>query len=68
MESIKIYTEYIKLDQLLKTSGVTQSGAESKYMILEGKVKVNGNVELHRGKKLRKGDTVEADNYTIRVE
>ena len=56
MEIIEINTEYIKLDSALKYAGVAENGAHAKEMILEGSVKVNGEIELRRGKKLYKGD------------
>lgn len=59
MEKVKINTDYIKLDQFLKWSGAVQSGAEAKEMVQRGNVKVNGALCTERGKKLRKGDTVE---------
>ncbi|NMA82251.1 MAG: S4 domain-containing protein YaaA [Epulopiscium sp.] len=59
MEIIKIHTEYIKLDQLLKFVSVVSSGVEAKWMIQEGKVKVNNEIATQRGKKIRPGDIVE---------
>ena len=58
MEKIEIETEYIRLDQLLKYSGIVQTGGNSKILIQEGSVKVNGNIVTERGKKIRKGDIV----------
>lgn len=52
MREIKITTEFIKLDQLLKFAGITQTGGESKVLINEGLVLVNGQVVKERGKKL----------------
>ena len=63
MQEIKIETEFIKLDQLLKYVDIAQSGGESKIMIKEGEVKVNDEVAFERGKKIRSGDTVEVDGY-----
>lgn len=67
MEKVQIKTEYIKLDQLLKWCGVTDSGAEAKDLVVSGKVKVNGQTELQRGKKMRSGDVMEVGGkqYTI---
>lgn len=62
MEKIFINTEYIKLDQLLKFANAVEGGGMAKNVILDGLVKVNGEVELQRGKKLRNGDVVEFDN------
>lgn len=58
MEKIKIETEYIKLDQFLKFASVTSNGGEAKFLIGEGLVKVNGETELRRGRKLRVNDVV----------
>lgn len=58
---IEISTEYIKLDQLLKFSGIAENGGMAKEMILDGAVTVNGEVCLMRGKKIRSGDAVTVD-------
>ncbi len=67
MTEIKISTEYIKLDQILKYTGVCFDGAEAKEVIKEGLVKVNGELELRRGRKLYKDDEIEieAENENI---
>lgn len=57
-EEIKITTEYIKLDQLLKFSGIAENGADAKDMILDEIVSVNGEICTMRGKKIRPGDEV----------
>lgn len=71
-ENIKITTEYIKLDQLLKFSGIAENGAAAKEMILDKIVSVNGEVCTMRGKKLRPGDSVlisfEDEAYKINVD
>ena len=70
MEKIFINTEYIKLDQLLKFANAVEGGGMAKNVILDRLVKVNGEVELQRGKKLRNGDIVEFNNekYTVVIE
>ena len=68
MEKIKIQTEYIKLDQFLKWTGVAESGVHAKDMILAGEVKVNGEVEERRGKKLHVGDIVKVAGKEFEVE
>lgn len=68
MEIIKLREEYIKLGQALKAAGLVDSGSESKDVILDGFVKVNGNVEFQRGKKLRAGDIVSFDGKEIKIE
>ncbi len=64
---ISIRDEYIKLGQLLKLAGLTGSGLESKVEIVNGNVKLNGNVEIQRGKKVFKGDIVEYKGNMIKV-
>lgn len=60
-EEISISTEFIKLDSLLKFAGAAETGGIAKELILMGKVKVNGEVCLMRGKKIRSGDRVQLD-------
>jgi len=67
METIKISTEFIKLDQFLKWAGVADSGVMAKHMVLDGIVKVNGEIEERRGKKLYPGDVVEALDKSFKV-
>lgn len=57
-QEVKLTTEYIKLDQLIKYAGIAYSGAEAKDMVINGCVFVNGEQCLMRGKKLRPGDKV----------
>ncbi len=64
---VKITTPFIKLEQLLKFAGLVSTGGEAKVVILEGQVKVNGNVELARGKKVYPGDIVTYKNDSCRV-
>ena len=59
MEVIKLREEYIKLGQALKAAGLVENGVDAKYAITDGLVKVNGEVEVQRGKKLYAGDIVE---------
>lgn len=68
MEIIKLRDEYIKLGQALKAAGLVESGVDAKIVILDGQVKVNGQTELQRGKKLHGGDTVEYNGETIKIE
>lgn len=68
MENIKIKDEYIKLGQLLKLAGLVGSGVDAKYVINEGLVKVNDEVDTRRGKKIYPGDTVSFNGETIKVE
>ena len=67
MEKIFLREDYIKLGQALKAAGLVGSGVDAKYVIAEGEVKVNGEVELQRGKKLKEGDIVEFDGEQILI-
>ncbi len=69
MEKIKleIRTEFIKLDSLLKFANLVETGGIAKEIILEGRVKVNGEVCTMRGKKIREGDVVTVEDYEITV-
>ena len=58
---VKITTEYIKLDQLIKFAGIAYSGAEAKDMVINGCASVNGELCTMRGKKIRPGDIVTLD-------
>lgn len=67
-ELIKIETEFIRLDNLLKISGAAVTGGRAKLMIQSGLVKLNGEACTQRGKKLFKGDKVELEDYLIEVD
>lgn len=63
MNEIEITTEFIKLDQFLKLAAIVQTGGQAKMMIADGMIKVNGEVSTQRGKKIRKNDIVEIEDY-----
>lgn len=67
MKEVKIHTEYIKLDDLLKFAGILGSGGLAKAVIKDGLVKVNGETCLLRGKKLYGGEIVEFEDFKIKV-
>ena len=67
-EHVKIETEFIKLQDLLKFAGAVETGGEAKLLIQNGEVKVNGQVCTQRGKKLRPGDRVELNGLALVVE
>ena len=70
METIKLREtdEFIKLGQALKAAGVVESGVDAKFAVQDGLVKVNGQTETQRGKKLVSGDKVEYDGEPIVIE
>lgn len=64
---IKIRTEFIRLDQLLKFCGIAETGGHAKEIIAEGVVYLNGEVCLMRGKKIRAGDVIVIDQYELTI-
>lgn len=60
MRTIEIRGDMIRLGQLLKSSGVVDSGAEAKELLASGTVQVNGEVEQRRGRQLTHGDVIGA--------
>ena len=67
-QRVRIETEFIRLQDLLKFAGVVETGGEAKLLIQEGAVSVNGEVCAMRGKKLRPGDRAGLDGVTLVVE
>ena len=67
MLTIKLKDDYIKLGQALKAAGLAGSGVDAKFMIQEGLVKVNGETEYQRGKKLYDKDLVTCNGENIQV-
>lgn len=67
MKTIEITTEFIKLQDLLKFANLVETGGEAKELIQEGQVRVNGEICIQRGKKLRPGDDVlfRGEHYTV---
>lgn len=58
-QEIRIHTDYIRLDALLKLAGMADTGGAAKVLIQAGKVRVNGKICTQRGRKLRPGDQVD---------
>jgi ribosome-associated protein len=67
-QSLALRGEYITLDALLKATGLAGSGGEAKVLIAGGQVRVNGEPEIRRGRKLRAGDEVLVGPSRVRVE
>jgi ribosome-associated protein len=68
VRKIGIENEYIELIKLLKVTGLCSSGGMAKIVTSEGRVKVDGAVELRKRCKIRKGQTVEFEGSMIEVE
>ena len=66
-EKIKIDEDFIRLDSLLKYSGLAETGGHAKLLVQNGQVMLNGEVCTMRGKKIRKGDKVLYDGVTLEV-
>jgi ribosome-associated protein len=68
MKEFELKEDYIELIKLLKLIGVAESGAYAKMMVEEGRVLRNGKVETRKRAKLRKGDIIKVDSWTIGVK
>lgn len=68
MYEVKLRDEFIKLGQALKAAGLVESGVEAKEVIQSGLVKVNGETDTRRGKKLYAGDIVTFNGEEIKIE
>ena len=65
---IKIDTEYVTLGQFLKMTDWIDTGGQAKFAVKELDIKVNGEKEDRRGRKLYDGDIVTFDGETIKIE
>lgn len=64
----KLRDDYVELYKLLKAEGIASSGAEAKGYVAEGLVKVNGEIETRKRKKLIPGDIVSFSGFEIKIE
>lgn len=65
---ITIKDEFIKLGQAIKLAGLVENGAEAKEVIQAGAIKVNGETDLRRGRKLVSGDVIEYHGKQVTVQ
>ncbi len=68
MREILIKEEYIKLQSLLKYANIVNTGGEAKNIILDGCIKLNDEVVLQRGKKIKKGDIIEINIEFLNIK
>lgn len=68
METLYLKDDFIKLGQVLKAAGLCESGVDAKFAVQDGLVKVNGEVDERRGRKLYDGDIVEFEGKQIKIE
>jgi len=67
MQNITIKDDFIKLGQALKLAGLVSSGIEAKVVVQDGEVKVNGETDTRRGRKLYPGDVFEYNGQKVSV-
>ena len=67
MRVVEIEEEPIELYKILKFESMVQSGGEAKFVIAEGLVRVNGEVETRKSKKIIAGDIIEFEEEKIRI-
>ncbi|MGB3107211.1 RNA-binding S4 domain-containing protein [Sphingobacterium siyangense] len=67
MQEFKIEGEYIQLIQLLKALNWVEHGAMAQWVVSEGYVKYNGQVDYRKRLKLRPGDVIEFDGMEIKL-
>ncbi len=67
MEIIKLREDYIKLGQALKAANLVEDGVDAKFVIQDGLVKVNNEIDTRRGRKLVAGDIVSFDGKQIKI-
>ena len=61
-------SEYIELIKLLKATNVAETGAQAKQIVEEGQARVDGQPELRKRAKLRRGSTVQVFDTTITIK
>ncbi len=67
MTEVTIKDDFIKLGQAMKLAGMVGSGVDAKFLIQDGQVKVNGEVEMRRGRKLVPGDVVTFEGESFEI-
>jgi ribosome-associated protein len=68
MNIVEITREPVELYKILKFEGWVSSGAEAKAAVAEGRVRLNGNIETQKRKKIVAGDTLEFANETFTIK
>ena len=66
-QDVPIRGEMIRLGQLLKLSGVAETGGDARTLLAEARVQVNGEPETRRGRQLQPGDSVTVGELELRV-
>ena len=63
----QLRSEFVALCDLLKSTGVAESGGDAKALVAAGKVQVDGKLELRKSAKIRAGQKVRYGGTMIRV-
>jgi len=66
-QTATLNSEYIELDKLLKRENLAASGGEAKYLVSQGVVQVNGEIETRKRRKLYAGDVVTYNGVNVRI-
>lgn len=64
---IQIRDDFIKLGQAMKLADLVSDGAQAKIVIQDGKVKVNGETDTRRGRKLYPGDIFDYEGKEVKI-
>lgn len=67
MKQVTISTEFVTLGQFLKLANLIQTGGEAKFYLQEHEVKINGEFDNRRGRKLYNEMIVEVENQTFKI-
>ncbi len=67
MRTVQIRDEAIRLGQFLKLADLVDNGADVKPLVATGEVRVNGETEIRRGRRLSRGDVVAVSGQEVRV-
>jgi len=68
IKRLSIKEDFIRLDSAMKLAGIVSTGGHAKTVIQNGEVKVNGEICIMRGKKLKSGDIAEFDGFKFVIE
>ena len=66
-QEIQVRGDVIRLGQLLKVSGIADTGGDAKALLAEGGVLVNGEPETRRGRQLHPGDEISVGDERVRL-
>ena len=68
MREVIISREPVELYKILKFEGLAENGGSAKLIVSEGHVKVNGEVETRKRRKIVSGDSIEFQGETLQIK